>query len=72
MGSLYSIRMLLFKNWPKKCIPRIWNQDLFKKFIIIAKKASKSDSKGTVVFVLNKPIVSDVSLDDHVFHVDGR
>jgi hypothetical protein len=45
---------------------------LFKKFIIIAKKASKSDSKGKVVFVLNKPIVSDVSLDDHVFHVDGR
>jgi hypothetical protein len=45
---------------------------LFLKFIVIAKKGSKSDSKGKVVCVTNNPIVSDVSLDDHVFHVYGR
>jgi hypothetical protein len=44
---------------------------LFLKFIVIAKKASKSDYKGKVVCISNKPIASDVSLDDHVFHVDG-
>jgi hypothetical protein len=44
---------------------------LLKKITIIAKKAFESDSKGKVVCVSNKPIVSDVSLDDHAFYVDG-
>jgi hypothetical protein len=45
---------------------------LFQKFIVIAKKVSKSASKGKVVYVSNKHVVSDVSLDDHAFHVDGQ
>jgi hypothetical protein len=43
----------------------------FLKITIIAKKAFESDSKSKIVCVSNKPIVSDVFLDDHVFHGDG-